>query len=262
VEKESRSLNASRARDVNGDAPAWLAVYDRGGASPLAVRDCPHAARTPAHNGRMRLYADLPSVRRRQILGDLFVLGWIVVWIWVGLFLYNLVAFLGVPGELLEDAAQEVAGAFGDVADTLGDAPLLGDALATPFDGAESAVSGIADAGRSQQEAAIRLARWVGVVVAALPIAFALILWLPGRLRWIRASQVASALRSDTALFAVRAIANRPVRELAAIDPAPGSALLRGDARVIEALAALELGAMGVKRPAEAGSAGWKDADH
>ena len=110
-----------------------------------------------------------------------------------------------------------------------------------------------ADAGRSQQEAAIRLARWVGVVVAVLPIAFALILWLPGRLRWIRASQVASALRGDTALFAVRAIANRPVRELAAIDPAPGSALLRGDARVIEALAALELGAMGVKRPAEAG---------
>jgi hypothetical protein len=199
----------------------------------------------------MRLYADLPSVRRRQILGDLFVLGWIVVWIWVGLFLYNLVAFLGIPGELLEDAAQEVAGAFGDVANTVGDAPLLGDALATPFDAAESAVSGIADAGRSQQEAAIRLARWVGVVVAALPITLALLLWLPGRLRWIRASQVASALRNDAALFAMRAIANRPIRELAEIDSAPGSAVLRGDDRVIEALAALELGAMGVGSPSQ-----------
>jgi hypothetical protein len=204
----------------------------------------------------MRLYADLPSVRRRQIIGDLFVLGWIVVWIWVGLFLYNLVAFLGIPGELLEDAAQEVAGAFGDVADTLGDAPVLGDALATPFDGAESAVSGIADAGRSQQEAAIRLARWVGVVVAALPIAIALILWLPGRLRWIRASQMASALRDDTALFAMRALANRPVRQLAAIDPAPGAAVLRGDSGVIEALAALELGAMGVRSASRRGQSG------
>jgi hypothetical protein len=196
------------------------------------------------------MYADLLSVRRRQILGDLFVLGWTIVWIWVGLFLYNLVAFLGIPGELLEDAAQEVAGAFGDVADTVGDAPLLGDALATPFDAAEAAVSGIGDAGRSQQEAAIRLARWVGVV-AALPIALALVLWLPGRLRWIRGSQMASALRDDTALFAMRALANRSVGELAAIDPAPGSAVLRGDDRVIEALAALEMGAMGVGSPSQ-----------
>jgi hypothetical protein len=175
------------------------------------------------------------------------VLGWIVVWIWVALFLYNLVALLGIPGELLEDAAQEVGGAFGDVADTVGDAPLRGDALATPFDAAESAVTGVADAGRSQQEAAIRLARWVGVVVAALPIATALLLWLPGRLRWIRASRMASSLRDDTRLFAMRALVNRPVHQLAAIDLAPGSAVARGDSRVIEALAALELAAMGVR---------------
>ena len=196
----------------------------------------------------MRLYADLPTVRRRQITADLIVLGWIILWVWVGVNLYEVVAQLGIPGELLEDAAQEVAGAFGTVADTLADAPLLGDTLATPFESAQSAVAGIADAGESQQEAAVRLARWVGVVVAALPIAFALILWLPGRLTWIRASQAANAMRDDTALFAIRALANRPIRQLAAIDPAPGSAVMRGDTKVIEALAALELGALGAPR--------------
>ncbi len=180
---------------------------------------------------------------------DLIVLGWIVFWVWVGVNMYELVAHLATPGQLLEDAAEEVAGAFGSVADTLGDAPLLGDALATPFESAQSAVAGIGDAGESQQEAAIRLARWVGVVVAALPIAFALILWLPGRLLWIRASQAASAMRGDTSLFAIRALANRPVRQLAAVDLAPGAAVLRGDRRVIEALATLELGALGIGTP-------------
>ena len=114
------------------------------------------------------------------------------------------------------------------MADTLADAPLLGDALATPFESAQSAVAGIADAGESQQEAAVRLARWVGVVVAALPIAFALILWLPGRLIWIRASQAANAIRDDTTLFAIRALANRPIRQLAAIDSAPGIGIVAG----------------------------------
>ena len=110
---------------------------------------------------------------------------------------------------------------------------------------AQSAVAGIADAGESQQEAAIRLARWVGVVVAALPIALALILWLPRPPDLDPGLPGGERIRDDTALFAIRALANRPIRQLAAIDPAPGSAVMRGDTKVIEALAALELGALG-----------------
>ena len=45
----------------------------------------------------MRLYADLPTVRRRQIIVDLIVLGWIILWVWVGVNLYELVAQLGDP---------------------------------------------------------------------------------------------------------------------------------------------------------------------
>jgi hypothetical protein len=58
---------------------------------------------------------------------------------------------------------------------------------------------------------------------------------------------VAARLRDDRAdlhLFALRAVANRPLRQLHRVTPDPAGALAAGD---YEGLAALELNALGLK---------------
>ena len=201
--------------------------------------------------GPMKLYADVPAVRRRQILGDVLVIGWILLWVWIGFTVHDVVSYLAVPGAQIESAAGGVAEAFGNIAQSVSEAPLVGDALSAPFEAAEASVSDLAAAGRSQQQAAARLARWVAAIVVVLPLATALIFWLPRRVRWIRSVAAAGNLSDDPALFAIRALVNRPIPRLLAVSPAPGLAVIRGDESVIADLAALELAAMGLRPPPE-----------
>jgi hypothetical protein len=62
---------------------------------------------------------------------------------------------------------------------------------------------------------------------------------------------VATRLIDDVELFAVRALANRPLGQLAKLGPAPATAWRSGDVEVIRALAALELSALGLVPPAQ-----------
>ncbi|HZD02256.1 MAG TPA: hypothetical protein VFA46_19315 [Actinomycetes bacterium] len=75
--------------------------------------------------------------------------------------------------------------------------------------------------------------------------------WLPGRVRWIREASAASHLRRDAAatylgLLAIRAVANRPLRQLRQASLDPIADLRRGD---YQALAAVELRALGLRPP-------------
>jgi hypothetical protein len=85
------------------------------------------------------------------------------------------------------------------------------------------------------------------VVVAAVPVIALLLVWLPRRVAWAREAGAASRLRMDAAdleLFAIRAVANRPLRQLHRATPDPAGALRTGE---YEALADLELRALGLR---------------
>ena len=92
------------------------------------------------------------------------------------------------------------------------------------------------------------LALWLAVLLAAIPIVWLLSRYLPGRLRWAGEATAASRLRSEPAaaqLFALRALANRPLPKLRRTAPDPAAAYARGD---YEALATLELAELGLRR--------------
>lgn len=195
----------------------------------------------------MKLYAELPLARLRQITADLIVAAGLFLSVRVGLWLQRLVERLAVPGQAMENAGQRVAGSLERAAEVVGEAPFAGPTLSSPFAAAAGAGRTLAEAGQSQQDAAIALALWLGVLVAA-PGLLAVFLWyLPRRAAWVREAGAAARLRDESAdlrLFAYRAVATRPLPLLRKAVPDPGAALAAED---FYALASLELEALGLR---------------
>jgi hypothetical protein len=195
----------------------------------------------------VKLYAETAGRRARQLLGDLAVLGWTAAWVAAGLALYRLVEKLAVPGRQVERAGSALAGDIAEIQEKVGRVPVVGGELRDPFGRLAGVGRTLADAGVTQQEAVHQLALWLGVAVAAVPVIALLVVWLPGRVAWAREAGAASRLRKDGAdleLFAIRAVANRPLRELRRVSADPAGALRAGEH---EALADLELRSLGLR---------------
>jgi len=201
----------------------------------------------------VKLYAETAGLRVRQVLGDLAVVAWTAAWVWAGVTLYRLVEKLAVPGARLEQAGGGFAGDVAEIQQKVGRLPVVGGELQGPFGRLAGVGQTLADAGSTQQQVVHQLALWLGVLVAAVPIVILLLAWLPRRVAWAREAGAASRLRlagADLELFAVRAVANRPLRQLHRVTPDPAGALRAGN---YEALADLELGSLGIRaRGAEA----------
>lgn len=197
----------------------------------------------------MTFYAQTPLHRSRQIVGDVTLLVWCVSWILVARFVHGLVAALAGPGRSLEGAGVDLATSMQDAGEAAGRVPVAGDALQAPFDLAAGVGTSLRDAGQAQQDAVATLAFWLAVVLAAIPIAWALLRWLPARLRWMREATAARRMIDDVELFAARALARRSLRELATLGPAPATAWKAGDPTATAALARLELASLGLRLP-------------
>lgn len=201
----------------------------------------------------MRPYAQLPAQRTRQVVGDLLVAAWVVLWVLVGRAVHDAVAALAAPGRTLEDAGSSLEAGLGGVGEGLERVPLVGDDLRAPFDAAGGAARSITAAGVEVQETVAQAALVSAISVAAWPIAVVLVLW--GLRRWRFARRAAAAERlvasgADLDLFALRALARLPLPALAAVSDDPAGDWRRGDARVVRRLAELELRAVGLRAPA------------
>ena len=195
----------------------------------------------------MRLYAETASLRARQLASDLLVLAWTAAWVLAGRSLYLLVEKLAAPGRAVERAGTSFATDAGEIQQKVARIPVVGDQLRDPFGRLGGVGRTLADAGVTQQQAVHDLALWLGVLVAAVPVAALLVMWLPGRVAWAREAGAASRLRmggADLELFALRAVANRPLRELYRVTPDPAGALRAGE---YAGLAALELRSLGLR---------------
>ena len=209
----------------------------------------------------MKLYADLPARRTRQVVGDLIVLGWVVLWIWLSQVVHDATMQLAVPGRKIDAAGSEMADRLRDAGSTVGGIPLVGDGASRPFEGAGGSADQLAEAGRSQVGAVETLAFWLALAVALIPILIALAVYVPPRVRFVRRAAAGRQFldsAADLDLFALRAMTHQPLHVLARISADPAGAWLRRDRTVIDRLAALELRDVGLAMRGSAGGLGPK----
>ena len=195
-------------------------------------------------------YATRPGRLLAQLVSDITVLIWTVIWVMVGSAVYTAVATIAEVGRQVQDGADGVAGNLNTAGDSADDFPLIGDALAGPLRAASDAAGAIAGAGQSLDSTATWLAWVLALAVAATPILAVAMPWLFLRLRFFRRKLTVLTLASTHAgqeLLAMRALANRPLAKLTAIDPDPIGAWRRDDRPAIRGLALLEIHAAGVK---------------
>jgi hypothetical protein len=200
----------------------------------------------------MKLYADGRPRRIRQQVGDLSLVAWSALWLWLAFVVHDATLGLATPGRRMQDAGGGLAGQLRDAGTVVGNIPLVGDDARAPFDGAGRAADQLSSAGASTVEAVQHLAFWLAVVVAGVPILLAVAAHVPRRWRFVRhatAGQRFIDSAADLDLFALRAMAHQPLHRLARITPDPVAAWRSGDAAVVRALALLELRDAGLTPP-------------
>ena len=200
----------------------------------------------------MRFYADTSVRRTIQIAGDLGTVLWVWFWVAVARQVHDATLALARPGRTIDSSASDLSDRLRDAGRTVSDVPLVGDSVRTPFDKAGGAASGLAEAGQQQVAAVGSLAHWLGLAVALIPILALLCFYLPPRVRFVRRATAGQRFLdsgADLDLFALRAMTHQPLHVLARIDDDPAGAWRRGDARVIDRLAGLELRSVGLRPP-------------
>jgi hypothetical protein len=200
----------------------------------------------------MHPYAQHPAVRLRQVAADVGMLAWVVVWVLVARAVHAAVLVLAAPGQAVEDLGRSVAGNMNSAADAAERVPIVGDELAAPFGSLADASGSVSGAGQSAQDAVGTLATVLAVVLVLLPVGWLLLRWLPWRLRYAREAGAARRLLAgtpDLEILAARALATAPLPRLAALPEGTGAAWHAGDPAALRALAALEVGRLGLRLP-------------
>ena len=195
-------------------------------------------------------YATTPGRLLWQLLSDVLIVGWTTVWVFVGLAVHSAVAVIAEFGYQVQSGANGVAGNLDSAGNSADNVPLIGDSLAKPLSAAGDAAREIAGAGQSLGVTASWLAWLLALAVAAPPILALMMPWLFLRVRFFRRQWTAITLASTAAgeeLLALRALANRPLPKLAAINPDPVGAWRSQDRMAIRGLATLELRATGIR---------------
>jgi hypothetical protein len=197
-------------------------------------------------------YASRPHRFVMQFLSDVLVIGWIAIWVLVGMAVHAAVSSIAAVGRQVEDGANGIATNLDAAGDSVDGVPLIGDQLAKPLTAASDAALDLAGAGQSLNHTASWLAWVLALAVAATPIITVAGPWLYLRIRFFRRKWTVISLASTPAgeqLLALRALANRPLAKLARVSLDPVGAWRRGDAAVVHGLAALELRSAGIRSP-------------
>ncbi|WRZ95384.1 hypothetical protein OHB54_44020 [Streptomyces sp. NBC_01007] len=200
----------------------------------------------------MRLYAQTPARRSRQVLADLIAVALIAAAVWFALAVRDAILLLAEPGRKAQSAGDSLADGLGDAGDAASKVPFVGGSLKKPLLSAADAATGLSDAGQSLEDLVGRVATLAAVALIVLSVAFVLLLWLPPRLHWIRRSATTRRLLDAPGgadLLALRALTG-PQRDLAAVSAPPGGladAWRRGDQQVIADLSKVTLRQAGLR---------------
>jgi hypothetical protein len=198
-------------------------------------------------------YSTKPLRLFAQLMSDVTVAVWTMIWVFVGLAVYDAISTIADAGRQVESGSKGIADNLASAGHGTQHIPLLDDAISKPLTAASQAALDIASAGHDLDTTASWLAVLLAMAIAALPILVVVVPWLFLRLRFFRRKWVVTALAATPAgeqLLALRALTNRSPGKLAAISPDPVGGWRREDPVTIRALAALELRAAGIAIPA------------
>src|SRR4051794_3633382 len=123
----------------------------------------------PARRTSMRLYAQRPDLRLRQILGDAGLVAWTVLWVLVARAVHGAALVLAEPGAAVEDLGRSVADNMQSAAETADRVPVAGDELAKPFQALGDAGGSVSGAGQAAQDAGGTLATGLAGGLGLLP---------------------------------------------------------------------------------------------
>ncbi|BBZ77815.1 hypothetical protein MANY_31520 [Mycolicibacterium anyangense] len=197
-------------------------------------------------------YATTPGRLLVQVVSDLLVALWIVLWVGVGLGVHSAIATISSVGRQVNDSATGLSDNLHSAGDSVHGVPLIGDTMSKPLRAASEAALDLAGAGHQLDSTAAWLAVLLAIAVAAPPILAVGMPWLFLRIRFFRRKWTVIALTRTPAgeqLLALRALANRPLRKLTEISTDPVGAWRHDDPMAIRGLAALELRSAGVAPP-------------
>jgi hypothetical protein len=195
------------------------------------------------------IYAEVPARRARQLAADLLALAWISTWSWLSFQVYGWVDRLGASGVKIQNSGEGLAANITATAEKLHHLPVVGGQVSAPLNRAAAAARSVATAGQGEQHLVHNLAVLFVVVILLGPVALGILSWLPRRIRWALAASTAARLRQHPAgidLLAMRALANQPLRRLAALDIDQLTAWRGGQPAAAHALARLELRQLGL----------------
>ena len=198
----------------------------------------------------MSWYAQGPE-RGRQIAGDIFVVLWTVVWLLVARFVRATMDAMGDPARASASKLREMADEMDKASQLAARVPVVGDEMGVPFRMLARLLSDLIGQVEAQAAEISDTAVTVSVLVFAIPVLVVVGWWLTRRLSAARSATAAQAFIDETAdldLYALRAMANVRMEELAAVSDDPAAAWRAGDREVIKRLAALEFARAGIKR--------------
>ena len=142
----------------------------------------------------MKLYADTPALRTRQLAGDLLAAAWIAVWVWLALELggSRTAACCGRRARRWSGPAARSPGRW--ARPVTGSAGCRWSATTCPgrCGGPAGPVDTVAEAGRSQQQAVEQLALWLPLLILLLAAGIVLARRLPARPAWAREAGAAT----------------------------------------------------------------------
>ncbi|MGL5830149.1 MAG: hypothetical protein ACRC0L_11350 [Angustibacter sp.] len=200
----------------------------------------------------MGIYAQTPGRRTRQVLADLFIIGWIFLAFQGGFAVREAVQGLSRPVSAMTESARSLGKDLGAAEKSAAQIPGVGNEVSNSLRQVQRSNAAVATFGEQQLSAISQLALILGLLTAIIPIAVAVAIWLPIRLRFIRRLRAAQQLidsAPDLEIFALRALARQPLKALDRINRDPAGSWRRGDLRVINKLAALELRSLGLRPP-------------
>lgn len=204
----------------------------------------------------MPIYARRSGKLARQITADVFVVCWTAIWALLGVWVHRLIAATADPIRRGADAFSQLAQDFRSAGEKAASVPAVGDQLRRPFDEAVRRMDAVIASAQHEVDLIDRTALVLGWLTFVVPVLIVLAIWLPHRVRFAREARDVQDLldtRPDLGLFALRAMANQPIRRLVRVSPDPMVAWRSNDREVITALAELELRDTGVRLPGSTG---------
>ena len=195
-------------------------------------------------------YASASSRRTTQVAGDLLVLAWVVVAVWLAVSVRDRFGTLADRVREADGATSRLSAGLDDAGDFLGGIPLVGDGVRSPLDRAAEASAGVGASALRSAETTDAVGAWLAVAQALVLVVPVLVQYVPSRVRFAltarRTHEVAQSGQPGIDLLGLRALTSLPPHVVAAQVPDAAAGWRRGDGDVVLALARLQLAHAGL----------------